>query len=363
VLIDAAETAILPSALPKSLLGDVNGWRSSAQEGMKLVAPLAGAGLYAWRGPLPVVLIGAAMPLLTATCYALLRVPYAGAGAGREEQVGDGEVRVGSAREGEGGGLAADGGQARGMAGVGGREAEMDCRRSNAKAGWRGPRAAGSAGAGEVEGGSAWAETAVDGKRERATTGRGGEEVRAGLRALFGNSAVRVPVLVAAAAIGLSGLTNAAVISRVVHGLGLPATHLGFLSTAQGAGSIISGLVVGRLLARFGTAMTAGLGSVLFGVGCVTWSLPWWPSMIVGSVLAGLGLVWALIAAVTAVQTGTPDRLLGRVAATSNTVMFGPVAVAIPVGAAAVHLGAGVVLLVAAGLAVVTALLFSGPRR
>ena len=53
VLIDAGETAILPAALPASALGDVNGWRSSAQEGMKLLAPLAGVGLYAWRGPLP----------------------------------------------------------------------------------------------------------------------------------------------------------------------------------------------------------------------------------------------------------------------------------------------------------------------
>ncbi|MFD0517271.1 MFS transporter [Paractinoplanes durhamensis] len=77
VLNDAAETAILPSALPPGRLGDVNGWRASAQEGMKLIAPLAGAGLYAWSGPVPVVLLAAVAPLIAAGCYALLRLPPA----------------------------------------------------------------------------------------------------------------------------------------------------------------------------------------------------------------------------------------------------------------------------------------------
>ena len=251
VLLDAGESAILPSALPPGRLGDVNGWRSSAQEGMKLLAPLAGAGLFAWRGPVPVVLICAVMPLLTAGCYALMRLPSVPA------------VRHGPERG----------------------------------------------------------------------------EVRAGVRALFGNPAVRTPVLIAAVAIGLSGLTNPAVIGQVVHGLHLPATRLGFLSTAQGAGSILSGLLVGRLLARLAPVPVAALGTAIFAAGCACSAVPWWPAMIAGSALAGVGLPWALIAGVTAVQTETPDHLLGRVSATSTTVMFGPVALAIPIGSAAVHLG------------------------
>ncbi|GAB3839867.1 hypothetical protein GCM10029963_07590 [Micromonospora andamanensis] len=50
VLVDAGESALLPAALSPVHLARVNGWRSSAQEGVKLVAPLAGAGLYAWQG-------------------------------------------------------------------------------------------------------------------------------------------------------------------------------------------------------------------------------------------------------------------------------------------------------------------------
>jgi MFS-type transporter involved in bile tolerance (Atg22 family) len=55
VFLDAGETALLPAALSADALGRVNGWRSSAQEGMKLVAPLAGAALYAWHGGAPLV--------------------------------------------------------------------------------------------------------------------------------------------------------------------------------------------------------------------------------------------------------------------------------------------------------------------
>jgi hypothetical protein len=254
---EAGEAAILPAALSPSMLGDVNGWRSSAQEGMKLVAPLAGAGLYAWRGAVPVVLLGAAMPVLAAACYALLRfVPAPVSG-------------------------------------------------------------------------------------ERAP-------VREGLRVLFRDPGLRVPVLVASVAIGLSGLTSAAILAQIVDTLHLPATYLGFLSTAQGAGSIVGGMLVGRLLARTTPATVAGLGAVIFAAGRLAGCLPWWPALIAGSVLVGVGLPWPLIAAITAVQAGAPTHLLGRVSATANTVMFGAVAAAIPLGAAMVHFGPLPPMLIAA---------------
>jgi MFS family permease len=180
-------------------------------------------------------------------------------------------------------------------------------------------------------------------------------EVAAGLRALFGSPAVRGPVLVAAGAIGLSGLVNAAVIGQVVDGLHLPATRLGLLSTAQGVGSIVGGLVVGRLLARRAPLAVAALGTTLFAAACACSAIPWWPAMIAGRVLAGFGLVPALIAGVTAVQTRTPGHLLGRVSATSNTVMFGPAAVTIPLGSALAHWGPTPLFLITAALAVATA--------
>ncbi|MFF3646878.1 MFS transporter [Streptomyces sp. NPDC002564] len=71
---DAAETALVATAVDKELLGDFNGLRMSANEGMKLVAPLAGAGLFAAYGGARVALLDAVTFVLAAGLFALLRV-------------------------------------------------------------------------------------------------------------------------------------------------------------------------------------------------------------------------------------------------------------------------------------------------
>jgi hypothetical protein len=256
VLLDAGESALLPAALPTNELGAVNGWRSSAQEGMKLVAPLAGVALYAWQGGAAVAVLSAAMPLAVAALYATLRL------------------------------------------------------------------------------------TSVS--RADAPRARG---LRAGLSVLAGRGVLRTTVALAALSIAVSGFATAAQYEVVTGVLDLATTFLAVLASAQGAGSLLGGLVVGRLIARRGGTVVGVAGTALFAAGLVARCLPWWPALVVGAVIGGIGLPWTLIAAVTAVQTGTPSALLGRVSATANTVMFGPIALAIPLGAAAVHLGARATLL------------------
>ncbi|MEH0830325.1 MULTISPECIES: MFS transporter [unclassified Micromonospora] len=267
VLIDAGESALLPSALSPTELGDVNGWRSSAQEGMKLVAPLVGAGLYAWRGGHAVVLLSAAMPVLVALLYAAVRLKQT--------------------------------------------------------------------------------------PSQPPTQRRRG--VRAGLDMLLAQRATRVTVALAAVSIAMSGFTTAATYAVVTEELGLPTTFLGVLLSAQGAGSIVGGLVVGRLIARWSPVTVGVAGTTLFAVGCLVRCLPWWPATVAASVAVGIGLPWALVAAVTAVQTHTPTAMLGRVAGTANTAMFGPIALAIPLGSATVHLGDRLTLLAAAAICLAAA--------
>ncbi|MGC5334618.1 MFS transporter [Micromonospora sp. DT62] len=262
VLIDAGESALLPSALSPTELGDVNGWRSSAQEGMKLVAPLVGAGLYAWRGGHAVVLLSAATPVLVAVLYAAVRLK-----------------RLPPVRP-----------------------------------------------------------------SDRPTG------VRVGLAVLFAHRALRVTVVLAAVSIAMSGFTTAANYAIVTTGLGLPTTFLGVLLSAQGAGSVVGGIVVGRLIARWSPVTVGVAGTTLFAVSCLVRCLPWWPGTVAASVVAGVGLPWALVAAVTAVQTHTPTAMLGRVSGTANTAMFGPVALAIPLGSAIVHFGERRTLVAAAAI-------------
>ncbi|WDV50800.1 MFS transporter [Streptomyces coeruleorubidus] len=74
VVHDAAESALVATAVDPSLLGDFNGLRMTANEGMKLLAPLAGAGLYAAYGGASVALLDAATFVLATGLYAVLRV-------------------------------------------------------------------------------------------------------------------------------------------------------------------------------------------------------------------------------------------------------------------------------------------------
>ena len=247
VLRDAGETALLPTAVDADRLAAVNGWRSAAMEGMKLLAPLAGAGLYAWRGGSAVATLSASTLVAAAVLYAAPRLTL------------------------------------------------------------RPPPPS-----------------------DRA--GTGGAVFR-------GSRALTITVGLAAVAIATSGFQTAASYTVVTGVLGLPATFLGVLGAAQGAGSIAGGLVAGRLITRNGVVAVGAAGAVIFALALLARCLPWWPVTLGSGVAVGVGLPWTLTAAVTAIQTGTPPQALGRVAATANTVMFGPIALAIPLGSAAVHFG------------------------
>ncbi|MGW9249034.1 MFS transporter [Streptomyces badius] len=74
VVLDAAEAALVAGTVPASLLADFNGLRMTANEGMKLVAPLAGAGLYVRFGGPAVALSAAATCALAALVLARLPV-------------------------------------------------------------------------------------------------------------------------------------------------------------------------------------------------------------------------------------------------------------------------------------------------
>ncbi|MEV4973015.1 MFS transporter [Streptomyces scopuliridis] len=95
VLQDAAESALVATAIDPRLLGDFNGLRMTANEGMKLLAPLAGAALYARFGGGAVALLDAATFAVAAGLFAAMRVreekpvldPAGGRGPGMAEGV------------------------------------------------------------------------------------------------------------------------------------------------------------------------------------------------------------------------------------------------------------------------------------
>ena len=73
-LIYSAQTALLAVMLPADLLGEANSLLQMAAMGLRVVSPLLGAGLLAWAGPLPVVLLDAGTFVAAAGAVAALRV-------------------------------------------------------------------------------------------------------------------------------------------------------------------------------------------------------------------------------------------------------------------------------------------------
>ncbi|WP_399923814.1 MFS transporter [Streptomyces kanamyceticus] len=249
VVTDSAEAALVPAAVGKELLGDFNGLRMSANEGMKLVAPLAGAGLFTAYGGARVALLDAVTFVLAAGMYALLRVREA--------------ARV----------------------------------------------------------------------RERASLRARTAE---GARYLWGHERLR-PVVVAGGLTMLTSGVSGATVYAIVEGLGHSPAYTGVLYVVQGAGSVAVGVASGALLRCFGAWRFGGAGIALTGVAAVLSALPSDAAVLAGSFANGVGLPCVLIAGLTAVQRETPDALLGRVAATANTLMFAPTALGIAAGAALVE--------------------------
>lgn len=109
----------------------------------------------------------------------------------------------------------------------------------------------------------------------------------------------------------------------------------------------------------------AAAGIAVFAAAVGARALPYDTTALVSSAAVGFGLPCVLVAALTAVQSETPAAVLGRTAATANSLMFVPNAVALALGAGLVAVVDVRVLLAVAsvsGLAVALALARTGVR-
>jgi MFS family permease len=73
-LITSAQTALLAVMLPADLLGEANAVLQMAAMGLRVISPVLGAGLLAWAGPVPVVLLDAGTFVAAAGAVAALRI-------------------------------------------------------------------------------------------------------------------------------------------------------------------------------------------------------------------------------------------------------------------------------------------------
>ncbi|MCX5260012.1 MFS transporter [Streptomyces canus] len=306
VVHDAAESALVAGAVAPSLLGGFNGLRMAVTEGMKLVAPLAGAGLYAVQG-------GPGVALLDAITFALAALLYAG-------------LRV---RESRPAPLAPPTSTDSGDEPSGWTATVAEAPRRGPTTPSRPTLFRRTATAPKTPGLSPPATNRRPPSR-RAPAG-------AGTRHIWAHPVLRPLVLAGGTTMLFAGL-NGALIYAVIDGLGHSPAYAGALYAAQGAGSVAVGLVSGPALRRLGERRFAAYGIALTAVAAGLRAIPSDPLALACSAAIGTGLPCVLIAALTAVQRETPDALLGRAVATAHTLVYTPNVLGLAAGAALVEL-------------------------
>jgi MFS family permease len=110
------------------------------------------------------------------------------------------------------------------------------------------------------------------------------------------------------------------------------------IATFQGVGSILGGLTAAGLMQRIGDLRLSGIGIALFGIGDCLWLVPSVPVVLASTAVAGVGIVWAIVALATAYQRRSPDHMQGRVSAAANMLFSVPQTISIAAGAALITL-------------------------
>jgi MFS family permease len=139
-------------------------------------------------------------------------------------------------------------------------------------------------------------------------------EVTAGIEHVWRTLPLRQLTIGTTIALLVVGFTETLIFTVIAH-LGRPPSFFGVLGTLQGVGSIAGGLTGAWLLRRAGDVRTVGIGLGLFGSCALLLTVPSLAVVLFGFVVAGVGIVWAIVAFNTALQLRTPLAIQGRVSA------------------------------------------------
>ncbi|MET9342981.1 MFS transporter [Nonomuraea sp. NPDC003804] len=134
-----------------------------------------------------------------------------------------------------------------------------------------------------------------------------------------------------------AGLLDTATFAAI-EGLGRPAAFFGVVTAVQGAGSVLGGLLSGRLIARLAETRTTAVGYAVMALGVGLCLVEAVPVYLLGTALLGAGLPLLRVALGTAQQLYVPARLQGRVGAAIGMVSDLTQTLSIALGAAVVGL-------------------------
>jgi MFS family permease len=261
----AARSSMMKAMLPQELLGDANGALQSLREGMRLVAPLAGAALYVAVGGSAVALVDATTFVLSAGTLVALR----------------------------------------------------------------------------------FVEPPPAPKEHHFL-----REMSAGMVHIWHDRVLRQLTVGIGATLLVIGFSETLLFAITANTLHRGPSFIAVLGAFQGVGSIIGGVTASKLLRRLGELRMAGVGIALFAAGDVLWLIPSLPVVLVSMAIAGLGIVWAIVAIGTAYQVRSAQDVQGRVSAAANMLFSVPQTISIALGAALISLVDYRVEIVAMGIGV-----------
>ena len=315
-----AQTALLPAIVPGELLAEANAAQQTLTQGLRMVTPLIGAGLFVLVGGGVVAVIDAATFGVAILSLLALRLAEP---AGDPQAAGE-EVTAEA--------VAAEAVAAEAATVVTGVPAAVAAELT----------AAGAAG---TEAASA-----------SPSAGKGG--MSAGFRFLADEPVLRTLTIALGLALLAFGFTESAAYSVVTVGLHHSASFVGVLSTVQGAGAIAGGLVAAALLHRTSELALTAIGLCCAMAAVLLLTLSSLPAVLVAMIFAGVTGPWVNVAAITALQSRTPPALLGRVVGVFELSLTIPQISSIGLGAALIAVVNYRVLLVAVAVAAALAVIY-----
>jgi MFS family permease len=155
----------------------------------------------------------------------------------------------------------------------------------------------------------------------------------AGVRHILRTLDVRRVVLYSAAVLIVLGIVEVAVFGLIDQGLGKSPAFLGILSTIEGLGAVVGGLIAAWVMSRTGEVRMAAGSLVVFGLAIGLDATAVLPVVIVASVVVGIAVACYFVAYQTLLQRRTDVALQGRVFTASEAITTLPYSVSIGVGA------------------------------
>jgi hypothetical protein len=187
-------------------------------------------------------------------------------------------------------------------------------------------------------------------------------EMREGLLHIVRSADLRRLTIGTAVVMLLFGCGEVMIYALLEDGLERPTSFLGVLSTLQGVGSIVGGLLAGWVLAKAGELRTVALACAGAGAGLIVFGTGRLPLVVAACLAFGVVVSLYVVGYETLVQRRTTLQLQGRVMAGAEAAISFPYVISIALGALLVTVVPFRVVYTVGGIGAICTAIYLGRR-